>query len=93
MTLILDMPGYQGADYKMAFQVSGEHVNEALLLNKGDKVEVGFTIYAREWNGKWYNNVELVKITPLEQGNASAPQEQPIPPAEVVENPGNDLPF
>ena len=21
-------------------------------------------MYAREWNGKWYNNVELVKIKP-----------------------------
>lgn len=93
MTLILDMPGFQGAVYKMVLQVSGDHVNEALLFNRGDKVEVGFTIYAREWNGKWYNNVELVKISSLEQGNASAPQEQPIPPAEVVENPGDDLPF
>lgn len=66
MNLILDTPGFQGSVYKMVFQVSGDHVKEVSLFNRGDKVEVGFSIYAREWNGKWYNNVNLVKITSQE---------------------------
>ena len=66
MNLILDTPGFQGSVYKMVFQVSGDHVKEVSLFNRGDRVEVGFSIYAREWNGKWYNNVDLVKITSQE---------------------------
>lgn len=96
MTLILDTPGFQGAVYKMVFQVSGDHVKDVLLFNRGDKVEIGFSMYAREWNGKWYNNVDLVKISHLEQGNApahQAQQEQPAPPADPEDNPENDLPF
>ena len=96
MTLILDTPGFQGAVYKMVFQVSGDRVKDVLLFNRGDKVEVGFSMYAREWNGKWYNNVDLVKISHLEQNNAPAPQaeqEQPLPPADPEDNPQNDLPF
>ena len=95
MNLILDTPGFQGSVYKMVFQVSGEKVKEVLLYSRGDKVEVGFSMYAREWNGKWYNNVDLVKISHLEQNNAPAPQaeqEQPLPPAGV-DDPQNDLPF
>ena len=96
MTLILDTSGFQGAIYKMVFQVSGDHVKDVLLFNRGDKVEIGFSMYAREWNGKWYNNVDLVKISYQEQGNEPAPhaeQEQPLPPAEVEDNPEQDLPF
>ena len=96
MTLILDTPGFQGAVYKMVFQVSGDRVKDVLLFNRGDKVEVAFSIYAREWNGKWYNNVDLVKISHQEQGNATAPQaqqEQPAPPANPEDDPANDLPF
>ena len=103
MTLILDTSGFQGAIYKMVFQVSGDHVKDVLLFNRGDKVEVGFSIYAREWNGKWYNNVDLVKISYQEQ-----PQHQDADPGKIVggeqtsapqeaapaeSDPSNDLPF
>lgn len=99
MSLILEIPGFQGSIYKMVFQVSGEHVKEVSLYNRGDKVQVGFSIYAREWNGKWYNNVDLVNITD-ESGAKPAPaapqpaqtqinKQESLNPAE---NP-DDLPF
>ena len=93
MTLILDTPGFQGAVYKMAFQVSGEHVKDVLVFNRGDKVEIGFSLYAREWNGKWYNNVDLVQIKKQETN-----QDAPAPAAFNTEslNPAvhqEDLPF
>lgn len=89
MTLILEIPGFQGAVYKMVFQVTGDHVKEVLLHNRGDKVEVAFSIYAREWNGKWYNNVELVKISDLDKSDP-APQ---AAPADSGDNSKEDLPF
>ena len=94
MELILDTPGFQGAVYKMIFKVSGEHVKEVSLFNRGDKVEIGFSIYAREWNGKWYNNVDLVKIQKQDNTQAAAPKPAPAPPVmEVQDNPDSDLPF
>ena len=104
MTLILDTPGFQGAVYKMVFQVSGDHVKDVLLFKRGDKVEISFSIYAREWKGRWYNNVDLVKIKSLdeqkqEEKPAPAPAskqpaifDQPQESLDPADNP-NDLPF
>lgn len=101
MTLVLDIPGYQGAVIKQAFQVTGDDVKEVLLLSIGDLVDVSFSIYARNWNGKWYDNVELVKIASLEQKPedkpASAPKQQEIfdksqESLDPADNP-DDLPF
>lgn len=102
MTLVLDIPGYQGAVIKQAFQVTGDDVKEVLLHSIGDLVDVSFAIYARNWNGKWYNNVELVKINSLEQKPedkpAPAPKQQEIfdkPQEESLDPADNpdDLPF
>ena len=64
MTITLEIPGFQGSVFKQVFQVSGNDVNDVCLYNIGDRVEISWSMYAREWNGKWYNNVELVKIKP-----------------------------
>ena len=97
MTLLLDVPGYQGSVTKQCFQVSGDDVNEVSLFNVGDKVEIQWSMYAREWNGRWYNNVELVKIA-LQDGEktgqaktakVSESQEEDL----IPENHQEDLPF
>ena len=105
MTIILDIPGFQGSIIKQAFQVTGDDVNDVLLYNIGDKVEVSWSLYARNWNGKWYNNVDLVKIKSQEETKQDAPV--PAAPApqqaqiqfnqsqeslDPAENP-DDLPF
>lgn len=100
MTIVLEIPGFQGAVTKQAFQVSGDSVKDVLLHNIGDLVEVSWIMYAREWNGKWYNNVDLVKIKYQEDAQpAPAPQHaapaQAAPKPESLnpaENP-DDLPF
>lgn len=100
MTIILDIPGFQGSSIKQAFQVTGDDVNEVLLYNIGDRVEVSWSLYARNWNGKWYNNVDLVKIKSQEETkqDAPAPQQAQIQfnqsqeSLDPTENP-DDLPF
>lgn len=104
MTIILDIPGSQGSIIKQAFQVTGDDVNEVLLYNIGDRVEVSWSLYARNWNGKWYNNVDLVKIKSLDeqkQEERPAPAPAPKQPAifdqpqeslDPADNP-DDLPF
>lgn len=104
MTIILDIPGFQGSIIKQAFQVTGDDVNDVLLYSIGDKVEVSWSLYARNWNGKWYNNVDLVKIKKQETKQdapapaAPAPQQAQIQfnqsqeSLDPAENP-DDLPF
>lgn len=80
MTITLEIPGFQGSVTKQVFQVFGDDVNDVLLYSIGDKVEVSWSMYAREWNGKWYNNVDLVKIKPQEvqpKPEQAAPAPQP----------------
>lgn len=103
MTIVLEIPGFQGSVFKQAFQVNGDSVNDVLLYSIGEKVEISWSMYAREWNGKWYNNVDLVKIKyqdgeqPAPQQAAPAPAPQPKPQTkqeslDPKENP-DDLPF
>ena len=63
----------------------------------GDAVKVSFNLRAREYNGRWYNDVRLWKIAPAGQNAAQQPpvQQAPAPtlddmPADIPEN---DLPF
>ena len=94
-TILIDIPGYQGSITKLSLQASNEMVNELNNYNVGDKVEVGWAIYAREWNGKWYNNVDLVNIKSLGvQADAPAPAPAVEPyPANCFEPQSDDLPF
>lgn len=98
-TIVIDIPGYRGLITKLSLQASNEKVDELNNYNVGDKVEVGWSIYAREWNGKWYNNVDLMNIKSQEvqadepaPAPASAPQTRNIPAAELEPH-EEDLPF
>ena len=97
-TILIDIPGYQGSITKLSLQASNEMVNELNNYNVGDKVEVGWAIYAREWNGRWYNNVDLVNIKSLGV-QADAPAPTPATrslnniPASELEPQADDLPF
>lgn len=97
MTILIDMPGFQGAIYKLKLSVSGKHVAEVLDFSEGDKVDVGWTIYASEYNGNWYNRVDLVSIKSADAPQQEQGDSQPLPPAHEVDlsadNGSEDLPF
>ena len=98
MTIMIDIPGYQGSISKISFQVGTDRIGDVQEFKVGDKVEIGWSIYAREYNGRWYNNVDLVNIK--SQGvQAEAPAPTPAPrslnniPAAELEPHEEDLPF
>ena len=98
MTIMIDIPGYQGSISKLAFQVGTDRISDVQEFKVGDKVEIGWSIYAREYKGRWYNNVDLVNIK--SQGvQADAPAPTPAPrslnniPAAELEPQEEDLPF
>lgn len=101
MNIILDVPGYQGAITQQMFTAHNGAVEQALQFKVGDKVEIGWSMYCREYNGKTYNNIDLVKISSTDTP-AFTPVEKPQPMAapEIYQpedlNPEShidDLPF
>ena len=56
----------------------------------GQAVDIKFTIKAREYNGRWYNDLRFQYVSPVEQ-TTSAPAPTPAP--EPEDNPDGDLPF
>ena len=94
---MIDISGYQGSISKLSFQVGTDRISDVQEFKIGDKVEIGWSIYAREWNGKWYNNVDLVNIKSLGvQADAPAPAPAPAVepyPANCFEPQSDDLPF
>ena len=98
MTIMIDIPGYHGAISKLSFQVGTDRISDVQEFKVGDKVEIGWSIYAREYKGRWYNNVDLVNIKSQGvQADAPAPTHAPrslnnIPAAELEPH-EEDLPF
>ena len=98
-TILLDIPGYHGSTTKLSLQASNEMVEELNNYKVGDKVEIGWSIYAREWEGRWYNNVDLVNIKSQDQQTEQRPArpapaaQEPLISSESLEPQKDDLPF
>ena len=99
MTITLDVPGYQGSFSKQIFQVMGDSVNKVMQYNIGDRVQIGFALYAREYKGRLYNNVMLVKISddsvvkPSMTTSDAAPQPRQYTKQDLNPAEHEDLPF
>ena len=85
-----------------------EKVAELDKYQVGDKVKVSFNLKAREYNGRWYNDLQMWRIAPAGQAAAAAPaysapaapsaSSAPAAPAPTLDdmpadNPEEDLPF
>ena len=75
-TIVVDVVGYNGNYRKVMLQASGNVGADLETMMVGDKVEITYQVTAREWNGKWYNNVDLYKIEPTEEK-----AQQPVAPS------------
>lgn len=51
----------------------------------GDRIKVSFNLKAREYNGRWYNDLQIWRLAPAGQATAtpSAPAQPAYPPAPV----------
>lgn len=93
-TIVVDVEGYKGSYRKVALQAFGNMVGEIEKMQIGERVEVTYQVTAREWSGKWYNNVDLYNISSLEVEQPAAPQSQPlIQPNTPMTQQVGDLPF
>ena len=70
---VIDVPGHNGSITKQFIRASFDTVDELAKFKVGDKVEVSWTMYAREYNGRWFNNVELYEIKAQEAARVERP--------------------
>lgn len=81
---------------KVCFTLFGDKTNLLEGISNGAEVEVSFNLESREYNGKWFHNINAWKIEGAQQNIPAqeAPPEfraEDIPP-EPMDEP-NDLPF
>ncbi len=63
---------------RMCFNVFGEDKITQMNIQVGDELNVFFDINAREYQGRWYNDIRAWKVERVVPG---APTEQPMPQA------------
>ena len=82
---------------KVCFTLFNDKLSLIENINTGDEVEVSFNLESREFNGKWYHNINAWKIDKAGSGNEAndfIPEYRPedIPP-EPADSGEGDLPF
>ena len=93
-TLVIDVEGYNGSYRKVAVQAGTQQIQSMrdFHIALGDKVEITYQVTAREYQGKWYNNVDLFKIEALKSGTAlNTPMPQPTQ-QQVYQQPMQQMP-
>jgi hypothetical protein len=82
---------------KICFSILNDKLSLLEKMKPGDEVEVFFNLESRDYNGKWYHNINVWK---LEKISADQNQPDPIPeyrlediPPEPAGQDNEDLPF
>lgn len=73
---------------RMVFNVFGEENLNRFNIQEGQELTVSFDINAREYNGRWYNDVRVwnvVAAAPAQPVAAAQPAAQPAAPFPPVE--------
>jgi hypothetical protein len=84
---------------KVCFTLFGDKVSMLNGISTGDQIDVSFNLESREFNGKWYSNINAWKINPVldsqtnQSTSFSADDIPPPPEPGEIEPPYNDLPF
>ena len=90
LTLVIDTKEQYNNEYALDYFKSGEYVkyvDEFAKYNKiGDQVEVEFNVNSKKYNGKYYTNLSLWKITKI---GAASPEDK----KESIEEDDENLPF
>lgn len=93
---------YQEGNYpaSVCMSVWGEDkVNDLQKFNPGDKVKVSFNLSSREYNGKWYTDVRVWRMSLVTDQPAQPAPAAPLPSLDDMpafdssSDIGEDLPF
>lgn len=88
---------------RMAFNVFGEENINRFNIQQGQELTVSFDINAREYQGRWYNDIRVWNVQPAAvqapaMAAAAAPAAQPAPQPSAAaftaaSDDSSDLPF
>lgn len=82
---------------KVCFTLFGDKISLLEGISEGQEIEVFFSVESRDFNGKWYHNINAWKIehTAETSGSKNYPPEFSVGdiPPEPMDDSGNDLPF
>ena len=96
---VLEIPG--SFTRHMCFRIFGEDRIKQFALSQGDtNVTIQFDIDAREYNGRWFNDIRCYNVIKLSSQQApqpagqqaTAPAAAPFPPPQPSQG-NDDLPF
>jgi len=76
---VIEIPGQYPR--KMMFNIFGEDRIKQFNIQAGEEITVQFDIDAREYNGRWYNDIRAYNIIRGEVPQ-SVPAATPFPPAQ-----------
>ena len=81
-----------------AFSVFGEDRIKQFNIQNGEDLTIQFDIDAKEFNGRWYNDVRAYNVIRRNAQQPATPNDNvvdnPFPPiGEATSNVGDDLPF
>ena len=94
---VIEVPGQ--FPKRCAFSVFGEDRIKLFNIQNGEDITIQFDIDAREYNGRWYNDIRAYNIMKCQQPaqsteKAAESSESDFPPfGESTTNDGGDLPF
>ena len=93
---VIEVPGQYPK--RCAFSVFGEDRIKQFNLQSGDDVTIQFDIDAREFNGRWYNDVRVYNVIrgQVQQAvvtNTSVASSSFPSPDETQSSDGDELPF
>lgn len=102
---VLEVPGQYPK--RCLFNVFGEDRIKQFNIQQGEDLTIQFDIDAREYNGRWFNDIRAYNVMrgQVQQPVAGAPQAAPFPPAggatapfppaqePAAEGSADDLPF
>ncbi len=88
---------------KMFFEVFGDANIDYFAIRKDEVLTVHFNVDAREYNGKWYNQIRAIKVerpyaasgipNPASQPVSSTAFQAPVAPSATPNTDWGDLPF
>lgn len=76
-TVVIDVASFNNTFSKIALTAQNQRVDDLQEYQIGDRVEVGYSVTAREYQGKWFNNVDLISIKFLDEVAPAAPAPAP----------------
>ena len=97
LDFVLEVPDDQFPK-KICFTLFNDKTEMIKETDKNREMEVSFNLEGREYNGKWYHNVNAFRIDRVEKTESASGQSVPPPYIEddyipVREGENDDLPF